>query len=109
VQQATVLASYVVDFYQYLYDQLYDLGDVPRQGDKKGLFVYRKDAISGISDENWVTWSETIVGGFQYSRLVCDALEGEENAYEQEFVHAVAVTHVCPGLKDPGPSPWWYQ
>lgn len=110
MQQASALAVYIVDFYQYLYDQLENLGDVP----DNGLFTVLEKNIAGVnkaipavSDENWITWSETIVGGFKYSRLVCDALQGDASAYEQEFVHAVAVTHVCTNLRDPGQSPWW--
>ena len=32
MQQASALAVYIVDFYQYLYDQLENLGDVPDNG-----------------------------------------------------------------------------
>lgn len=110
MQQANALAVYVVDFYQYLYDQLENLGYISNNG----LFTLREKgipganiAIPGVSDENWVTWSETIFGGFKYSRLICDALQGDASAYEQQFVHAVAATHVYPNLKDPGQSPYW--
>jgi hypothetical protein len=110
LQQAAALAVYIVDFYQYLYDQLENLNAVPNNGrftllEKNIPGVNR--VVPGYSNENWITWSETIFDGFEYSTLVCDALQGDANAYEQEFVHAVAVTHVCPNLKDPGPSPWW--
>jgi hypothetical protein len=93
LHQAEALAVYIVDFYQYLYAQLENLGYVP----SSGLFSLRKDNAS--SDESWITWSETIVGGFRDSQLVCDALKNAVPAYEDRFVHAVAVTGVCPGLK----------
>jgi hypothetical protein len=99
-QQAEALAIYIVDFYQYLYAQLRSLGAVPRSG----LFLLREDAIPGKSDENWINWSETIVSGFKYSSMVCQALINGAAAYEQGFVHAVAITQVCPKLSDPGPS-----
>jgi hypothetical protein len=100
MQQAIALASYVVDFYQYLYDQLQNLGYVP----DSGLFTLRKGASPGVDNENWITWSETIVDGFKESTLVCNSLKQWAPAYEQLFVHAVAVTHVCRGLTDPGPG-----
>jgi hypothetical protein len=102
IKQARALASYIVDFYQYLYDQLDSLGQVP----DSGLFTLRHDAIPGVSKEAWVTWSETIFNGFKYSTMVCTALKEGAGAYEQRFVHAVAVTHACPKLPDPGPSPY---
>ncbi len=69
-QQAIALAGYVVDVYQYLYDQLQNLGYVPNSG----LFTLRKDATAG-DNENWITWSETIVDGFKDSALVCNSLK----------------------------------
>ena len=101
-QHAKQLAGYIVDFYQYLYDQLYNLKDVP----DSGLFTLRKDVAPGEGDENWITWSETIVDGFKYSTMVCQALIDGLPAFEWKFVHAVAVTHECRELKDPGPSPY---
>lgn len=110
MQQAAALAIYVVDFYQYLYDQLENLGHISNNG----LFTLRENnipgvnkVIPGVSDESWITWSETIYDGFKYSRLECDSLQGGASAYEQQFVHAVAITHVCPNLTDPRQSPWW--
>jgi hypothetical protein len=99
MQQARALASYIVDFYQYLYAQLDNLGYVPNSG----LFTLRKDATPA-DNENWITWSETIVAGFADSSLVCTALKEAYDAYAQSFVHAVAVANVCPGLPDPGPA-----
>jgi hypothetical protein len=109
-QKASALATYIVDFYQYLYTQLENLKDVP----DNGRFTLRENnipgantVIPGVSDENWVTWSETIFGGFESSQLLCNALQGSSSAYEQEFVHAVAITEVCPKLPDPGSAPGW--
>lgn len=101
IQQARALAGYIVDFYQYLYAQLENLGYVPNSG----LFTLRKDATP-TDNESWITWSETIVAGFADSSLVCTVLKEASDAYEQRFVHAVAVANVCPGLPDPGPSPY---
>jgi hypothetical protein len=99
--QARALAIYVVDYYSYLYDQflLLDLPNVPRSG----KFILRKNE-KPKDNENWVTWSETIVAGFRNSAMVCHALEKWAGEYEDAFVHAVAITDVCPGLKDPAKS-----
>jgi hypothetical protein len=102
MQHAKQLAIYMVDFYQYLYAQLENLHYVPNSG----LFILRKDVAPGEGDENWITWSETIVDGFKYSTMVCQALTDGLPAFEWKFVHAVAVTHECRELKDPGPSPY---
>jgi hypothetical protein len=67
MQHAKQLAGYMVDFYQYLYAQLYNLHDAP----DSGLFTLRKDVAPGEGDENWITWSETIVDGFKYSTMAC--------------------------------------
>jgi hypothetical protein len=102
IQEAVQLATYMVDYYQYLYAQLENLGDAP----DSGLFTLRGDVTPGEGDENWITWSETIVDGFKYSDMVCQALIDGLPAYEWKFVHAVATTHVCRDLKDPGQSPY---
>lgn len=99
VLQAERLAIYVVDFYQYLFDQLENLGQLPPSGE----FIMR-DAASEEDNRNyesWITWSETIVGGFANSSMECDALTTSADAYEQLFVHDVAITHACPALPDP--------
>jgi hypothetical protein len=97
--QATILAAYVVDFYQYLFDQLENLGYLPPSGE----FLLRKNATEADirKYEPWITWSETIVGGFESSSLECDVLTNNANAYEQLFVHDVAMTDACPKLSDP--------
>ena len=100
MQQAAALATYIVDFYQYLYTQLENLGYAPGSG----LFTLRSNVRPGDGNESWITWSETIVNGFKYSSLLCASLKQDASAYEWKFVHAVAVTHVCPNLVDPGPS-----
>ena len=109
IRQAKVFSAYIVDFYQYLYTQLENFGAAPDSGE----FILREDATPA-DDENWITWGETIVSGFGGSTMVCDHLENNADAYEQRFVHAVAVakirdaktgakTDVCPNLIDPGP------
>ena len=94
--QAYALAVYVVDLYQYLYTQLRNLG----YGGRSGVFVLREGATSN-DDESWITWSQTIFYGFKYSQEECQALIDSRAAYGQDFVHAVAVTGVCPSLPDP--------
>jgi hypothetical protein len=102
--QAGAIAIYMVDFYQYLYDQLEVLGYVPNDG----LFVLRGTPLASMTNENWVTWGETIVGGFENSTLACKALGDSEPAYEWKFVNAVYVVGACRDLPDPGPSPYPY-
>ena len=99
MDQARALAAYIVDYYQYLYDQLEGLDYVPASGE----FIMRESAspAENINDENWITWSETIVEGFQNSNLECAWLVKYYDGYEQQFVHAVAVSGACPGLPDP--------
>ena len=89
MDQAWALAAYIVDFYQYLYDQLESLGYAPASGE----FIMRESATpaENANDENWITWSETIIEGFQDSTLECAWLTRYYDGYEQEFVHAVAV------------------
>lgn len=100
--QANLLASYVADFYAYLYAELQTLSSVGHLNvPSTGEFVLRKDN-NPAADEGWVTWSETIVDAFKYSTLTCKALTRNDYAYEKRFRHALAVRHVCPGLKDPG-------
>jgi hypothetical protein len=94
--QAYALAVYVVDLYQYLYNQLRNLG----YGGSSGLFVLREDATLN-DNESWITWSQTIFYGFKYSKEECQALIDSRAAYGQDFVQAVAVTGVCPSLPDP--------
>ena len=104
LEQAAALASYVVDFYQYAYTELVRLGQAP----DSGLFTRRdKKWDPKKVDEGWVSWSETIIDGFRYSRLLCQVLKKDTAAYDWAFVHAVAVTNECQRPKlDPGPSPY---
>ena len=62
-------AIYIVDFYQYLYDQLESLNYIP----KSGAFVFAHTPEASRTDENWVTWGETIYMGFQNSAMECKA------------------------------------
>jgi hypothetical protein len=102
MDQARLLASYVADFYAYLYSELQTLSSVEHLNvPDTGEFVLRKDN-NPAADEGWVTWSETIVDAFKGSTLTCKALTDSADAYEKRFRHALAVRHVCPGLKDPG-------
>ena len=64
------------------------------------LFVLRNNATTD-DNESWITWSETLLYSFKYSAVECQALEYGSAAYGQDFVHAVAVLHVCPSLSDP--------
>jgi hypothetical protein len=103
-QQAEQTTIYIVDFYQYLYDQLESLNYIP----KSGVFVFAHTPEASRTDENWVTWGETIYIGFQNSAMECKALAEGEDAYEWKFTHAVYVSGVCPSLPDPGSSPYPY-
>jgi len=105
--KAELIAVYIVDFYQYLYTQLESLNYIPRSG----LFVFAHTPEASSTDENWVTWGETIYMGFQNSALACKALKDGEDAYEWKFVHAVYVApdNICPDLPNPGPSPHPYS
>jgi hypothetical protein len=94
-RQAQELAGYIVDFYQYLDEQLISLG----YGPQDGRFVLRGDPGADSSDENWITWGETIVMGFRNSRMVCDSLIAGRDAYSVRFVNAVASRGVCDGLQ----------
>jgi len=98
--QAWALSGYIVDFYQYLFDQLENLGYLPPSGE----FIMQEDATPAdeANYENWITWSETIVGGFESSPLECTWLTENHNGYEQLFVHDVAITGACGStLPDP--------
>jgi hypothetical protein len=94
-RQAQELAVYIVGFYQYLHEQLINLG----YGPQDGKFVLRRDPGAASSNESWITWSETIVMGLQDSRVVCDALIVGRDGYTVRFVNAVASRGVCDGLQ----------
>ena len=99
--QASILAVYIADFYQYLYSELRTINNVEnRDVPPNGEFVLRKDNTA--ADESWITWSETIVDAFKGSTMVCDTLKASADAYSTDFRHALAQKNACPGLEDPG-------
>lgn len=96
-QTVVALAVERVDYDEYLYVQLLNLGGmVP----PSRLFVLRTpDGPSTVNvNDDWLAWSEAIEGDFRDSPPMCGVVTKYMKSYSITFIHALAEAGVCPGL-----------
>jgi len=97
-QTVVALAVERVDYDEYVYNQLLQLGlgIVP----PSHRFVLRTPDRPSTVDDSWLAWSETIEADFRHSPPMCGVVEDTElyKTYGIEFIYALAEAGVCPGL-----------
>jgi hypothetical protein len=101
---------YVLDFDQYLWNNIRTIIN-PDASSIPALLVLRNPPTGatrvprtpGWNDdqwESWITWSETIAGGFRPNNGVpsdlCRQLNAGRDAYGSDFIDAILDTHLCP-------------
>jgi hypothetical protein len=91
------IADQRVDDDEYTYDELLNMNVAP--SDRK--FVLRTPDGPKTVRDDWLAWSETIVGHFRTSPAMCSVVTDPEKkkTYGGEFINALAAAQVCPGLE----------
>ena len=88
------LAVQRVDFFQYVYNELSNMNIAP----DNGMFVLRTDDGAQNFPDDWLSWSESMVGSFRTSPAMCDEVTNSKISYSADFINALAAVKVCPGL-----------
>ncbi|MGC5387266.1 hypothetical protein ACPXCJ_22465 [Micromonospora chalcea] len=85
VQKAYSLASYFIDFYDYILS---------------GYPVEQYPALVKVSedDESFAAWSNTIAGFFTAGSLACSQLISTQANYGTSYVKRIRGAGLCPGL-----------
>jgi hypothetical protein len=99
---STAAMLYVLDFYNYIWDNVPSLLQFPSQPIHLALRSFPQDSsIPEDKWEAWVTWSETIAAGFRDSPELCTLLDQSRKAYGVPFVRAIRDAHLCTKLRLP--------